>query len=418
VEDKSYSNEDVPAGFASADALVKRVDELQSEREIMERQWKLNLSFYKGKQYVFYNRKSRRMESLPTDDGDKPRYRVRLVANQIAPNSNGLLARLTKTKPTFFATPAQADYEAIKATEVAESLLDYWWDTFSLGSKREEAMLWAIICGNGFWKISWDDKVGSSVKLMLNPDGEPIVNPIIEHLFKDRLGKMGLDAGEFEKEVFEGEIKVDVMAPFDVLLDDSAQVFEDCKYAFCVHPMSSDEIYSRYNVRLKPNAINRYPDETLPGMFGTTSGKTKQNVRTVFVGYFLPGPEFPEGRYVAFTKSPNIVLYDGPWPYPFKKLPLVKFPGMRIPGQLYDTSVVEQAIPLQKELNRTLSQMIEYKNLTLKPQMLAPVGSLRQRMTDEPGAIFEYNPVAGKVPEAIPLPGLPAYVFEHVQDLG
>ena len=418
MEDKSYSNEDVPAGFASADALVKRVDELQSERELMERQWKLNLSFYKGKQYVFYNRKSRRMESLPTDDGDKPRYRVRLVANQIAPNSNGLLARLTKTKPTFFATPAQADYEAIKATEVAESLLDYWWDTFSLGSKREEAMLWAIICGNGFWKISWDDKVGSSVKLMLNPDGEPIVNPIIEHLFKDRLGKMGLDAGEFEKEVFEGEIKVDVMAPFDVLLDDSAQVFEDCKYAFCVHPMSSDEIYSRYNVRLKPNAINRYPDETLPGMFGTTSGKTKQNVRTVFVGYFLPGPEFPEGRYVAFTKSPNIVLYDGPWPYPFKKLPLVKFPGMRIPGQLYDTSVVEQAIPLQKELNRTLSQMIEYKNLTLKPQMLAPVGSLRQRMTDEPGAIFEYNPVAGKVPEAIPLPGLPSYVFEHVQDLG
>ena len=418
MEDNSYSNEDVPAGFASADALVKRVDELQSERELMERQWKLNLSFYKGKQYVFYNRKSRRMESLPTDDGDKPRYRVRLVANQIAPNSNGLLARLTKTKPTFFATPAQADYEAIKATEVAESLLDYWWDTFSLGSKREEAMLWAIICGNGFWKISWDDKVGSSVKLMLNPDGEPIVNPIIEHLFKDRLGKMGLDAGEFEKEVFEGEIKVDVMAPFDVLLDDSAQVFEDCKYAFCVHPMSSDEIYSRYNVRLKPNAINRYPDETLPGMFGTTSGKTKQNVRTVYVGYFLPGPEFPEGRYVAFTKSPNIVLYDGPWPYPFKKLPLVKFPGMRIPGQLYDTSVVEQAIPLQKELNRTLSQMIEYKNLTLKPQMLAPVGSLRQRMTDEPGAIFEYNPVAGKVPESIPIPSLPPYVFEHVRDIG
>ena len=418
MEDKSYSNEDVPAGFASADALVKRVDELQSERELMERQWKLNLSFYKGKQYVFYNRKSRRMESLPTDDGDKPRYRVRLVANQIAPNSNGLLARLTKTKPTFFATPAQADYEAIKATEVAESLLDYWWDTFSLGSKREEAMLWAIICGNGFWKISWDDKVGSSVKLMLNPDGQPIVNPIIEHLFKDRLGKMGLDAGEFEKEVFEGEIKIDVMAPFDVLLDDSAQVFEDCKYAFCVHPMSSDEIYARYNVRLKPNAINRYPDETLPGMFGTTSGKTKQNVRTVYVGYFLPGPEFPEGRYVAFTKSPNIVLYDGPWPYPFKKLPLVKFPGMRIPGQLYDTSVVEQAIPLQKELNRTLSQMIEYKNLTLKPQMLAPVGSLRQRMTDEPGAIFEYNPVAGKVPEAIPIQSLPSYVFQHLQDLG
>ena len=147
---------------------------------------------------------------------------MRLVANQIAPHSTSLLSRLTKTKPTFFATPGQASYEAIKATEVAETLLDFWWDKFNLSEKREEAILWGIICGNGFWKISWDDKVGSSVKLMLNPDGEPIVNPIIEHLFKDRLGKMGLDAGEFEKEVFEGEIKVDVMAPFDVLLDDSA----------------------------------------------------------------------------------------------------------------------------------------------------------------------------------------------------
>ena len=91
---------------------------------------------------------------MPTDEGDKPRYRVRLVANQIAPHSHALLARLTKTKPTFFATPGQASFEAMKATEVAESLLEYWWDHFHLASKREEAMLWAIICGNGFWKIS------------------------------------------------------------------------------------------------------------------------------------------------------------------------------------------------------------------------------------------------------------------------
>jgi hypothetical protein len=185
-----------------------------------------------------------------------------------------------------------------------------------------------------------------------------------------------------------------------------------------MHPMGVEEIYSRYGARLKANAINQYPDETLPGSYNMGSGKTKENVRIVYYGYFLPTADKPEGRYVVFVKSPDIVLYDSPWPYPFKMLPLVKFPGMRIPGQLYDSSVVEQAIPLQKELNRTLSQMIEYKNLTLKPQMLAPVGSLRQRMTDEPGAIFEYNPVAGKVPESIPIPSLPPYVFEHVRDIG
>jgi len=414
----NYSDE-VPTGFASAASLVKRVDELERQRELLARQWKLNLAFYKGKQYVFYNRRSRRIESLPTDDGDKPRYRVRLVSNQIAPNTQSLLSRLVKSKPQFFATPGQSSFEAQKATEVAENLLDYWWDQFSLTEKREEAMMWSIIAGNGFWKITWDDQAGEGMEVMINPmDGEPIIDPMVKHFFEKNLEELGIDSDEFERRIYQGEIRVDVMSPFDVLLDDSASVFEDCKYAFCIHPMSSDEIFERYGVRLKPNAVNRYPDETLPGMFGNLDAKTQENVRVVYYGYFLPGPKYPDGRFVVFTKSPNVVLYDAPWPYPFKQLPLVKFPGLRIPGQLWDTSVVEQAIPLQKELNRTLSQMIEYKNLTLKPQMLAPVGSLRQRITDEPGAIFEYNPVAGKVPESIPIPSLPPYVFEHLQDLG
>jgi hypothetical protein len=411
-------SEDIPTGFASAASLVKRVEELQRQRDLMERQWKLNLAFYKGKQYVFYNRRTRRIESLPTDDGDKPRYRVRLVSNQIAPNTMSLLSRLVKSKPQFFATPGQASFEAQKATEVAENLLDYWWDEFHLTEKREEAMMWGIIAGNGFWKITWDDKAGPGMRVTLDPNGMPIVDPMVEYYFKQNLEMAGVDPLSFEKRVFQGEIRVDVLSPFDVFLDDSASVFEDCKYAFCVHPMTSDEIFERYGVRLKPNAVNRYPDETLPGAFGNNEAKTQENVRIVYYGYFVPGGKYPEGRFVVFTKDPSVVLYDAPWPYPFNELPLVKFPGMRVPGQLWDSSVVEQAIPLQKELNRSLSQVIEYKNLTLKPQMLAPVGSLRQRITDEPGAIFEYNPVAGKVPESIPIPSLPPYVFEHLRDLG
>lgn len=413
-----YSDENRPAGFAPADKLVKKVEDLRRQRETLERQWKLNLAFYKGKQYVFYNRKSRRIESLPTDEGDKPRYRVRLVSNQIAPNTHGLLARLVKSKPQFFATPGQASFEAQKATEVAENLLDYWWDALHLTEKREEAMMWSIICGNGFWKVTWDDKSGPGMRVMLDPMGQPIVDPLVQHFFEKNLEAEGIDSSEFERRIYQGEIRVDVLSPFDVLLDDSAQVFEDCQYAFCVHPMSPDEIFERYNVRLKANAVNKYPDETLPGVFGSLESKSEENVREVFYGYFLPGGKYPEGRFVVFTKDPSIVLYDAPWPYPFEELPLVKFPGMRVPGQLWDQSVVEHAIPLQKELNRSLSQIIEYKNLTLKPQMLAPVGSLRQRITDEPGAIFEYNPVAGKVPESIPIPSLPSYVFEHLQDLG
>ena len=418
VQRETIQSHDAPQGFASAARLVKKVDSMQRERQLKERQWKLNMAFYKGNQYVFYNRKSRRIESLPTDEGDKPRYRVRLVANQIAPNTQALLSRLVKSKPQFYATPGQASYEAQKASKVAEDLLEYWWDAFHLSSKREEAMMWSIIAGNGFWKVSWDDKAGPGMKVTMSPDGQPIVDPLVEHFFKKNLELQGEDAEQFDKRIYQGEIKVDVLSPFDVLLDDQAQVFEDCKFAICIHPASPEEIFERYGVMLKPNAVNRYPDESLPGAFGNLEAKTTENVRILYYGYYLPGPKYPDGRFVVFTKDPSIVLYDAPWPYPFEELPLVKFPGLRIPGQLWDWSVVENAIPLQKELNRTLSQIIEYKNLTMKPQMLAPVGSLRQRITDEPGAIFEYNPVAGKVPEALPVPSMPPYVFEHLKDLG
>jgi hypothetical protein len=354
---------------------------------------------------------------LPTDEGDKPRYRVRLISNQIAPNTQSLLSRLVKSKPQFFAAPGQASFEAQKAAQVAENLLEYWWDAFHLTEKREEAMMWAIICGNGFWKVTWDDKAGPGMRVMMSPDGQPIVDPIVKHFFEKNLESMGVDSEQFEKRIYQGDIKVDVLSPFDVLLDDSAQVFEDCKYAFCIHPMSTDEVKQRYGVSLKANAVNKYPDEALPGAYSGVDTKSSENVRVLYYGYFLPSAKYPDGRFVVFTKKPDIVLYDAPWPYPFERLPLVKFPGVRVPGQLWDTSVVENAIPLQKELNRSLSQIIEYKNLTLKPQMLAPVGSLRQRITDEPGAIFEYNPVAGKVPESIPIPSLPSYVFEQLKDL-
>ena len=258
MDESSNNNmDDAPTGFASAASLVQRVDELERQRELMARQWKLNLSFYKGKQYVFYNRTARRIESLPTDEGDKPRYRVRLVSNQIAPNTQSLLSRLVKSKPQFYAAPGQASYEAQKASQVAENLLEYWWDAFHLTSKREEAMMWSIICGNGFWKISWDDKQGDGMKVMMSPDGQPIVDPIVKYYFEKNLEDMGIETEEFEKRIYQGDIRVDVLSPFDVLLDDAAQVFEDCKFAFCIHPLTSEEIRDRYGVSLKPNAVNR-----------------------------------------------------------------------------------------------------------------------------------------------------------------
>src|SRR6266550_2960864 len=112
--------------LVTVDDLNKKVDQLRRYRSSLESQWKLNLAFYKGKQYAYFNRATRRLESLPIDDGEKPRYRVRLVSNQIISGAQSLLSKLTKTKPEIYAQPGSGSDSDIKAAEMAQELSEYW----------------------------------------------------------------------------------------------------------------------------------------------------------------------------------------------------------------------------------------------------------------------------------------------------
>lgn len=401
-----------PTQLKTADELAERLRSLKNARGSMENQWKLNLAFYKGRQYVYINKSMGELRALPTDEGEKPRYRVRMTSNQIIVGSHSLLAKFTKTKPVITASPGSASQGDFKAAQMAERLVEFWWEDFALDDRLEEALLWSIIAGQGYWKISWDPYASKQMRFTLDPEGQPIVDDKIKEYFEAQMAQMGVPLQE--KVVNLGDIKVEAMSPFDVYLDPGAKTFDECKFAICVHTMSKEEIKERWKVDVEPDAAPAEPDSILSFNQGVPQ---EHIVKHVYFGYFLPGAGNPNGRYVVWIESPNQILEDTKWPYPINKLPLVKFPGLRTPGAVYDGSYVEQAIPLQKELNRTLSQLIEYKNLTVKPRVWAPTGSLRQRITTEPGAVYEYNPVAGLKPEVEKLPTIPPYVFEHLEQI-
>ena len=396
----------------TAEDLSKKIDVLRRGRQTLEQQWKLNMAFYKGQQYSYFNRSSRQIQTLPTEDGEKPRYRVRLVSNQIITGSHSLLAKFTKTKPVITATPGSGSQADVKAAQMSERLLEFWWNDFQLDDKLEEALLWSIITGQGYWKITWDPHAAKQMRFTLGPDGKPITDETTKDMFRHQLAQVGVEPKE--QVVYMGDIKVEAMSPFDVYLDPTAKTFEDCKYAICVHSLEPDEIKARWGKEVNADSITVDPDATLPFETGDSVEKT---VKKVYIGYFLPTPAMPSGRYVVWVENPNEILADEKWPFPINKLPLIKFPGLRTPGAIYDGSHVEQAIPLQKELNRTLSQLVEYKNLTIRPRVWAPTGSLRQRLTSEPGVVYEYNPIAGLKPEIEKLPSIPPYVFEHLEQI-
>jgi hypothetical protein len=396
-----------PKTLTDTNCLNQLVKDIEGRRWRLELQWKLNLAFYRGRQYTFLNKATRRLQELPMDEGELPRYRVRLVNNIIISAVQSLLSKLTKNKPVLYATPSSGSPSDYQAAQVAEALLEYWWDAFNLHEKLKEALLWAIITGQGYWKISWDPYANAPFEVVYDPNGGIITDELLKSLYIQELEKEGADIPK--ETLFLGDIRVDVLSPFDVFPDPDAKTFEDGKFVICRHHLHPDEVKARWNIEIEADEYAGLFDDIISLQ---TTDKKKDRVG-IFAGYFLPCGSLPSGAYIIWHK--DHILEKSSWPYNFHQLPITKFSGLRVPGSVYDSSFVEHAIPLQKEYNKTISQIVQYKNLTVNPRIWAPYGALnRVRLTNEPGSVIEYKPVTDKVPQVEQVPPIPPYVYEHL----
>jgi hypothetical protein len=409
------------SNLKTVEQLAQKRAELQQLRNSDMRDWALNRAFYNSNQWVFWNRISSQVETLPVLDGEKPRWKVRLTSNQIKPGVNHYVAQLTKTRPVIQASPDSGSYRDRAAAEMATTLFDWWWAELTLKSKLQTALIDSTI-SQGWWKITWDPLAGKSMKVIYDPEGQPITDNELADAYRDQLveaaQQMGQDPKEFlaqyEKTMYVGDLDVEAVPGENILIDPVPTDYTKATYAICKHSMDVDEIKARYGVTVQPNCST---EGALPLFMSKRPEDRPKTARDVYIGYFRPTPLKPKGRYVVWIEEPNQILADTPWPYPFNELPLVKFPGVQKPASALDEPLVTDARPLQKELNRTLSQIIQHKDLTIKPQMIAPLGSLRQRLTDEPGAIFEYQPIQGLMPEWRQTPSLPNSTIAILEDI-
>ena len=400
----------------TASDFSSRMDSLRSSRSRKERDWKLNLAFYRGQQYSFWNPGSKRVENLPVEDGEKPRYRVRIVSNQIAVGVQSLKSKIIRTKPVWGATPSQPGDGAVKAAQFVEDMLGWWWRRLALSNKYAEAVEWSLLADAGYWRLSWDPYASKEMRFLMDPEGNPVTDHALSEEYRNQMSQMGLDSSEMETIVYLGDVKVEVMSPFDVFLDPTAKSIDDAKWVITAHHLEPDEIKMRFNADVKADKSSISADEYLSAV--GSSSTIDPTVKTVYCGYFKKSPVLPNGRYVIFIEDPDKILVDEPWPWPINELPIVQFEGISVPGTHSGDCVVTHARPLQKQLNRLLSQVTEYTNMVIKPRVWAPVNSLRTRLTTEPGAVYEYTPVGNFKPEIETLPSIPPYVFEFIKDIG
>lgn len=363
-------------------------DRMKQSRSRQERQWYINMAFFDGRQNVVLQNVQGAGSRLIVPPA--PPWRVRMVVNKIRPIVRRELAKLTAQKPSATVIPASSEDKDLFAANAAEQIWESQYQIKDVKQVVREAVWWALVCGDGYIKTYWDQSQTYSP----NPDM-----------------------------TYQGDICYAAETPFHVLIPDLRQTkLEGQPYLIHSSTRTVEWLTTHYQQALdgqeiKPNV--KSANEILSDAYLNLVGGSTSDVDSVLVHemHIKPGAhkKFPEGGILTVTGG-QVIQYSPIFPYGHGEFCFAKI-GHIPSGKYYSTSVIEDLVPVQREYNRTRSQIVEAKNRMAKPQMSAQMGSVDvTKITTEPGQYVLYKP-GFQPPQPIPLTPLPNYVLNEVQQL-
>jgi hypothetical protein len=379
---KPKGSKSVVPGTDMWDAMTWAEEELTKCRKArlqFEKQWYTNLAFYFGRQYVQWT------PAYGTQSGvyqrmyepQVPPWRVRLITNKIRPMIRAEHSKLTKENPEPYVMPASTDDDDLEKASAAENLFEFLWRDLQGKKVMRQMVWWLCLTGIGVVK-DW------------------------------------YDGTAFDSGGLPGAIQMQNVTPFHFYVPDvDEEELENQPCVFHVVAKSPDWVYQTYGVEVQPDA---YDGSGLEAKFLMALGLIQQpgNDRVaVKEGWVKPCRKYPDGAVIIWVSGQPLDLVEG-FPFDHQEYPFTRF--AHIPtGRFYSESTITDLIPLQKEYNRTRSQIVEAKNRMAKPQLIAPKGSIDpNKITSEPGLIVFYQP-GFQEPHAMRLEPLPTYVIEELQ---
>jgi len=338
-----------------------------------EKTWFINHAFIMGQHYISYDDVSRTFIVPPAP----PQHRRRAVINWPLAYFRRTKSKLAGGSPVMSVYPATPEAEDQDRAELATMLLDYEWDRLSIKAKRQQLVGWALTAGTAFYHPYWDASAGPSAE--------------------DETGEV----------VRRGELGIEVVSPFEVVIDPFAVDMESARWVVWtkVRPISWVKERYKNTEELKPDTENsatlyERKMQDVIGVFGfmhwsednfqTSSGdKAKPDTILVHQYWERPSQKHPRGRLVVVAG--NTVLLDRDNPYD-GDLPFIKFSEIEVVGRFWGMSVVEQMVPLTRNLNKARSEQMENR-LMSRPKWLIPRVCKHNKaaFTEEAGELIEYT---------------------------
>lgn len=368
--------------------IVNQYQIMKTARYRVQMQWNLNLAMYYGNQYLEFSPIIAGKLQIPK----APPHRVRLTVNRIRPMVRTELSRITQQKPNASVIPATAEDEDLAAAYAAEQV----WESISRNNKApaefRNAALWLLLTGVGFMKTWWDSSKGD-----MGPDP---ANPFAQKPM--------------------GDVCFAAITPYHLFVPDLRTIaLQDQPYILNVYVRSMEYLAGVYGtdklaaMNITPNVVssNEILGDAILNMNG---GKTEPDGVMCYELWAKPGAHklLPNGGLVHVIGDQVVYSNKDGIPYQHGKYPFTKFEHIPT-GKFYSESSILDLIPLQREYNRTRSQITEAKNRMAKPQLMVAQGSVDpSKITTEPGLAIMYKPGLPP-PTPLPLVPLPNYVLEE-----
>lgn len=338
------------------------------------------LAFARGDQYRWVDGKNvlQSQNTTTTIDGrGKPRHRIRQVRNLIFNIIEMEIASSVQKVPGYEVSPSSGEPRRETAAALAQKVALYGYDKWNLRHVTERVCRLALVADEGFAWPYFDNTVGP-------------------YLPQDENGKR----------VGQGEIKVRVFSGNEVFWEPGVP-FDDSRWIGIEQARdipSVMEMEGYLGGKLDADGQKAETDKLNPQQ------------KLVLVTDYLerPSPKRPEGRWITMANNRVIV---GERPYPCldgdgdvcDEPVLHKLTYSMDPENDRDSGLVRHLLDAQRTVNYCNNKITEWAALAQNPQLLIVNGFLKQKLTDEGGAV--YNVAGTGEMQWRPTPNTPQELF-------
>ena len=219
--------------------------------------------------------------------------------------------------------PVNTDFESLAQVKVGNKLIDYYEDKFEMGKYIDRAVFHALLYGEGYTTVEWDEHEG-------------------DHYTYDLATGKSLKTGDL---VFHNYMPIDVIR--DVTKASAAEnewyitrTFVNRYNLIAKYPHLKDEIL---NLAPKNDNINV---STFMNVMMFAADNTDDVA--VYTFYHKKTAAVPDGRVVHFC-SAELVLDSNPLPY--KHFPLIRITGGELEGTPFGYSTTFSMLQIQEVIN-------------------------------------------------------------------